>query len=653
MAQKHFKAESKKLLDMMIHSIYTHKEIFLRELISNASDALDKLYYKSLESGASGIKKNDFRIRIQVDKDARTLLISDNGIGMTREELDENLGTIAKSGSRQFIEKMSSADPNGPSPAPVDIIGQFGVGFYSAFMVADQVTVTSKAYGTDQAYVWSSSGAGGYSIEEGEKTSEGTDILLKIKEDTENESYTEFLEPYRLRELIVRYSDYIRYPIQMQSLKEEKAGSDEGKKAPANQEEEQTEKAQAPEWETVNSMIPIWRKQKSKVKASDYNDFYKTKFYDYEDPLRVIRTSVEGVSSFTALLFIPAHPSFDYYSKDFQKGLSLYSSGVLIMDACADLVPDYFNFVKGLVDSQDLSLNISRETLQQDRQVRSIAKNLNKKIEKELKTFLQEDREGYEKFYASFGRQLSYGLYADFGAHKDILQDLVLFPSSYQGKLSSLAEYLDRMKEDQDKIYYACGESKEKIEILPQTRAALEKGYEVLYLTEDIDEFALRMIHDYREKEFCSVQDQSAAWGQGEEEKQRAEEAAKEYKDLLDKIKEIMADKLADIKLSPQLGDAAVCLSTRGGLSLTMEKVMQQMPLSQGIKAERVLEINPDHPVFQSLIDSFRTFASDETDFRTDIRLLYNQALLISGLPLEDPVTFSKDICSLMTKDKK
>lgn len=643
MAKKQFKAESKKLLDLMINSIYTHKEIFLRELISNASDALDKLYYQSLQSGDTGIKRSDFHIDITADKDARTLTISDNGIGMTASELEANLGTIAKSGSLAFKQDHAEDEP-AKGAKPIDIIGQFGVGFYSAFMVADEVTVTSKAYGSDEANRWISKGADGYSVEAAEKSSNGTEIVLHIKEDAEGEDYSHFLEEYSIRSLIKKYSDYIRYPIQMMV---EKHRPKEG----AEPEEGQMPEMESyMELETLNTMEPIWKRQKSKVKQEDYNDYYKSKFGDYQDPARVIRTSVEGVSSYTALLFIPGHTPFDYYTKDYEKGLQLYSSGVMIMDKCKELLPDYFNFVKGLVDSQDLSLNISRETLQHDRQLKNIAKNLEKKIKKELADFMKNDRENYEKFFENFGRQLKYGIYDDFGMHKDVLSDLVLFYSSMEKKMVSLDEYLAKMGEEQQYIYYASGESVEKIDMLPQTEFIKEKGYEILYLTDEIDEFVLQMMRDYKEKEFKSVSAEDITGEETDEQKEAMKKAEEDNKALLDYIKESLAGKVSEVKLSPRLKGSAVCLTTKGNISLEMEKVLNAMPTDQMVKADRILEINPDHAVMTTLKDTFAMGEEGRDMVKTYANLLYSQAVLISGLTVDDPVALGEDICKVITK---
>ena len=640
MAKKQFKAESKKLLDLMINSIYTNREIFLRELISNGSDALDKLYYKALTSGDSGIKKNDFFIEIVPDKDLRTITIRDNGIGMTKDELETNLGTIAKSGSQIFkddsaldaSDTSSKDSPEAKAKKAIDIIGQFGVGFYSAFMVSDLVTVTSKSYSTDgksSVNRWTSSGADGYSVEELPDSAfdmpSGTEIVLHLKEDTDGENFSTFLEDYTLRELVRKYSDYIRYPI--------KLGDD-----------------------TLNTMEPIWKRQKSKVKPEDYNDYYKSKFGDYMDPVRVIRTSVEGVSSFTALMFIPGHTPFDYYSKDFEKGLTLYSSGVMIMERCPDLLPDYFNFVQGLVDSQDLSLNISRETLQQDRQLKNIAKNLEKKIKRELEDFLKNDREEYEKFFGNFGRQLKYGLYDDFGMHKDTLQDLVLFYSSTEKKLVTLAEYVERMKEDQKSIYYAAGESIDKIDLLPQTEYIKNKGYEILYLTDEVDEFVIQMVQDYKDKPFMSVLSEDMSQDETEEDKNRIAKAEEESKDLLEYIKESLSGKIAEVKLSPRLTGSAATLTNKGEISLEMEKVLRSMPMaeSQAFQAERILELNPDHEVMSVMKDAYGDGTNDAGKEKVAryANLLYNQALLISGLPVENPVAFAQEINKLITDQK-
>ena len=632
MATREFKAESKRLLDMMIHSIYTHREIFLRELISNASDAIDKLYYQALTEDISGLSRDDFFIRITPDKDARTLTISDNGVGMNEEELEENLGTIAQSGSLAFKKENDQNEE-------IDIIGQFGVGFYSAFMVSDKVTVITKPYGSEKAWRWESSGAEGYTIEEAEKASHGTDIILTVKPSTEDENYDEFLEPYRLRELVKKYSDYIRYPIKMQV---EHSHLKEG----TGTEDKPAEYETVLEDETLNSMVPIWKKNRSELKPEDYHQFYKEKFFDFQDPLLTIHSSTEGAATYNALLFIPSRPPFDFYTKEFQKGLQLYASGVLIMDKCADLLPDYFSFVRGLVDSQDLSLNISREMLQHDRQLKLIADRLTKKIKSELKSMLEKDREKYETFYKAFGLTLKYGVYSDYGAHKDTLQDLLLFYSSSEKKLVTLAEYKERMKEDQKYIYYACGDTVEKIDRLPQTELLKDHGYEILYLTDDVDEFALKMMRDFDGKEFRSAADKDLGieeTAETEESKARAEES----KELLRFMKDALEGKVKDVRLSTRLKSHPVCLSADGGISLEMEKVLNTMPGDQKVQAERVLELNADHPVFAKLKE---LFASNPDKVKSYAGLLYNQALLIEGLPIEDPVAFSTAVCDLMAE---
>ncbi|MBF1130651.1 MAG: molecular chaperone HtpG [[Eubacterium] sulci] len=638
MAKKQFKAESKKLLDLMIHSIYTNKEIFLRELISNSSDALDKLYYKSLTSGELGIKRNDFYIQITPDKELRTLTIRDNGIGMSKDELENNLGTIAKSGSLGFKEEQEKNKDENAKAKNIDIIGQFGVGFYSAFMVSDIVSVTSKAFGSDDAYRWVSRGADGYTIEEASLDGHGTEIVLTIKEDTDGENYSSFLEEYMIRNLIKKYSDYIRYPIRMMVEKSRPI--------------EETEEGKAPEYEkyseleTLNSMEPIWKRQKSKVKPEEYNDYYKSKYMDYMDPARVIRTNVEGVSSFTALMFIPGHAPFDYYTKEYEKGLQLYSSGVMIMDKCKDLLPDYFNFAKGLVDSQDLSLNISREMLQQDRQLKNIAKNVEKKIKRDLEDFLKNDRDGYEKFFENFGKQLKYGLYESYGMNREVLEDLVLFYSSTEQKNVTLAEYLERMKDDQSAIYYAAGESIKKIDLLPQTEFVKSKGYEILYLPDEMDEFVFNILGQYKEKPFKSVSAEDIAEDDAEA-KENMKKLEEDNKELLEDIKKALGDKVSEVKLSPRLKSSAVCLTTKGDISLEMEKILSAMPMDQGIKAERVLELNPEHSVFDAL-NKIKSEDADGKKLEVYAKLLYDQALLISGIQIDDPVEFSKSICQLI-----
>lgn len=648
MAKKQFKAESKKLLDLMINSIYTHKEIFLRELISNGSDALDKLYYQSLQSGDTGIKRKDFSINITTDKVNHTLTISDNGIGMTSDELESNLGTIAKSGSLSFKQDEALSDSDDKETIKqkkaIDIIGQFGVGFYSAFMIADHVAVTSKFYGSDKAYKWESSGADGYTISETEKSENGTEIVLHLKADNDEENYSKYLEEYTIRNLIKKYSDYIRYPITMLVEKSRpKPGSEDS-------ENKTPETETFMELETLNSMEPIWKKQRSKVKDEEYNEYYKSKFGDWQNPAKVIRTSVEGVSSYTALLFIPEHTPFDYYTKEYEKGLQLYSSGVMIMEKCKELLPDYFNFVKGLVDSQDLSLNISRETLQQDRQLRSIAKNLEKKIKKELEDYLKNDRENYEKFFTAFGKQLKFGIYDNYGMHKETLQDLILFYSSMEKKMVTLSEYVAKMGEDQKYIYYASGESVEKINLLPQTEFIRDKGIEILYLTDEIDEFVLQVMRDYDGKEFKSVSAEDLGNIETEEEKKQLEKNEEDNKELLEFIKDTLGDKVTEVKLSPRLKNAPVCLTTKGELSLEMEKVLSQLPENQNVKAERILEINPEHDVLSTIKNAFDKGDDGKEMVKVYSNLLYNQALLISGLSIDDPVKFGEDICKVITE---
>ena len=629
MAKKQFKAESKRLLDLMINSIYTHKEIFLREIISNASDAIDKLYYQSLtEEGNTGISRDDFGIMIEADKDARTLTITDNGIGMTTEELENNLGTIAKSGSLDFKEEIEKKDE-------IDIIGQFGVGFYSAFMVSDKVTVVSKAYGGEQAYKWESTGADGYTITEAEKDGYGTEITLTLKEDTEDEKYSDYLDSYRIKNLIKTYSDYIRYPIKMMV---EKSKIKEGT---------ENEFESYSELETLNSMVPLWKKNKSEITDEEYNKFYKDKFYDFTDPAKVIYTNVEGVVSYTSLLFIPGKAPYNYYSREYEKGLQLYSSGVLIMDRCEDLLPDYFSFVKGLVDSQDLSLNISREMLQHDIQLRAIAQRIEKKIKSELENMLKNDRDKYVEFFKNFGLQLKFGIYDQMGMNKDKLQDLVMFYSSKEKALVTLAEYVGRMKDEQKYIYYASGESVEKIDKLPQTEMLKDKDYEILYLTDEVDEFALQMLRTYQEKEFKSVSADDLGIEESQEEKEAAEKQAEESKDMLEFMANSLEGKVSEIKLSQRLKSHPVCLTAKGGLSLEMEKVFNAMPMEEKIQAERVLEINAKHPILETLT---KAYEEDKDSVKKYAEILYDQALLIEGLPIEDPVAFSNAVCDLMTK---
>ena len=627
MAMKQFQAESKRLLDLMINSIYTHQEIFLRELISNASDAIDKLYYKTLQDGDTGLSRDDFAIWIKPDKKSRTLTITDNGCGMTQEDLENNLGVIAKSGSLNFKQENEKKED-------IDIIGQFGVGFYSAFMVSDCVTVRSRAYDSDKAYEWQSRGAEGYTIEECQKDDRGTEIILQLKPDTEDEHYDEFLDTYRLRNLVKKYSDYIRYPILMNV---EKSRLKEGSK---------DEYESYVETETLNSMVPLWRKNKNEITPEEYNSFYKEKFHDYADPQKVIHSSTEGTATYNALLFIPSQAPMDYYTRDYEKGLQLYSNGVMIMEKCPDLLPDYFSFVRGLVDSQDLSLNISREMLQHDRQLKIIEGRLEKKIKSELEGMLKNDREGYEKFFKNFGLQLKYGVYSDFGMHKDLLKDLLLFYSSSEKKMTTLAEYVGRMKEGQKYIYYACGETIERLDQLPQTELLRDKDMEILYLTDNVDEFALRVMMNYDEKEFRNISSDDLGL-ETDEEKKEAEKQVEENKDLLTFLKDSLNGKVKEVILSQRLKSHPVCLSTEGAISLEMEKVLNSMPNADAneVKASRVLEINANHPVFATLTKLYDT---DKDKLRTYADLLYNQALLIEGLSVEDPVAFSNQICSLM-----
>ncbi len=629
MALKQFKAESKRLMDLMINSIYTHKEIFLRELISNASDAIDKLYYRTLEDGDTGLSRDDFFIRVDLDKDARTITITDNGVGMTKEELDQNLGVIAKSGSLQFKNDNGQKDD-------VDIIGQFGVGFYSAFMVSDHVTVESKAYGAEEAWLWESKGLEGYQIKTGTKNDRGTTITLHIKSDTEDEKYSEFLEQYRISGLIKKYSDYIRYPIRMEMQKSRRKEPQEEGKDPEYETYYETE--------TINSMTPIWKKSKNEVKDEELNAFYKEKFFDWQDPLRVIRTSTEGAATYSALLFIPKTAPMDYYTREYEKGLQLYASGVLIMDKCADLLPDCYSFVKGLVDSQDLSLNISREMLQHDRQLKLIAGRLEKKITSELTAMLQNDREKYEEFFKAFGLQLKYGVYDNYGAKKDELKDLVLFWSSAEQKPVTLKEYVSRMKEGQSLIYYGCGETVERIMSLPQAEALKEKGYEMLCLTDNVDEFALRILEKYDEKEFRNISADDIDL-MTDEEKEQAKKAAEDHKDMLDAMKEALGDKVQEVKVSGKLKSHPVCLSTDGMISTEMEKVLNSMPTGEKIKAQRVLELNASHPVFQKLCALYGT---DDEKLKTYTEILYDQALLIEGVSIDDPAGFAQKVCSIM-----
>lgn len=626
MEKMQFKSESKRLLDLMINSIYTHREIFLREIISNASDAIDKLCFISLTDDKVGMSRSDFKILIKADKENRTLTVSDNGIGMDKDELENNLGTIASSGSYKFRQQLKDEDKDN-----VDIIGQFGVGFYSAFMVAKEITVITRKYGSDTGYKWQSAGADGYTIEEYNKDTVGTDIIMVLKDDTEEDKYSEYLEQYRLSSLIKKYSDYIRYPIEMDM---ESTKVKEGT-------EEKPEYETVVERKTLNSMVPIWQKAKKDVTKEEYNNFYKEKFFDFEDPLLTITTSVEGVVTYKALLYIPAKTPYNYYTKEYEKGLQLYSSGVMIMENCPDLLPEHFRFVKGVVDSQDLSLNISREMLQHNRQLKLIEEHLEKKIKNELASMLKKDRENYEKFFAAFGRQLKYGLVSDYGAHKDKLSDLILFYSYNQKKLITLDEYVEAMKEDQKYIYFATGESKEIIETLPQTEILKDKGFDFLCCTDEIDEFALNSLSTFKEKEFRSVlnDDLGIESENKEEEKEEGQDA------LITFIKETLGDKVSQVVASKKLKSHPVCLTAQGGISFEMEKYFSVVQPESGMKAQRVLEINMSHPAVKALKDKVTTNIEEAKKY---VQLLYSQSLLIAGLPLENPSEYTDLVCSLM-----
>ena len=638
MENKQFKAESKRLLDLMINSIYTNKEIFLRELISNASDAIDKLYYRSLTDKNVKVNKDDLYIRVTPNKEARTLTIEDNGCGMSKEELEENLGTIAKSGSLAFKE-AAKAKENAEKDDDVNIIGQFGVGFYSAFMVASKVRVESKCYGAEKAYAWESEGAEGYTIDECDKSDFGTKIILTLKADTDDEKYSDFLAEYKIEELIRKYSDYIRYPIKMEVEHEHEVEQPEGEKK-----EPKFEKVRHDE--ILNSMIPIWKKNKSEVSDEDYNNFYQEKFGDYQKPLKVIRTSVEGDVSYTALLYIPSHTPYDYYTKDFKRELQLYSNGVLIMDKCEDLLPDCYGFVRGLVDSPDLSLNISREMLQHDRQLKIIAKNLDKKIKSELLDMLHKNREDYEKFFTTFGTTLKFGVYNDFGLNKDNLKDLLMFHSSTENKLVTLDEYVDRIKEGQDKIYYACGETVDKIELLPQVEAVKEKGYEILYLTENIDEFVVQVLMEHKEKKFINVCANDVDLDT-DEEKEALKKENEENKDMFTLMKETIGEGVQEVRFTHRLKNHPVCLTSEGALSVEMEKVINSMPNDQKVKAQTALEINDSHPIAQKIKD---LYANDKEELKKYTQVLYAQARLIEGLPVENPTQISNLICEIIAK---
>ena len=636
MAKKQFKAESKRLLDLMINSIYTHKEIFLREIISNASDAEDKLAYKALTDDQVPVDRSQLKITIVPDKEKRTLTISDNGVGMTKEELENNLGTIAHSGSLQFKQEMDQEHKG----EDIDVIGQFGVGFYSAFMVADAVTVISKAYGSDEAFMWQSDGTDGYTITPCEKDAPGSDIIMHIKPNADEENYDQYLETYKLQELIKKYSDYIRYPIVMevedyrQKPKPEDAGDD-------YKPEWETVK----EWKTINSMVPLWQRPKAKVTGEEYNSFYKEKFMDWQDPLAVIHTSAEGAVTYKALLYIPPKAPYDFYTREYQKGLQLYSSGVMIMDKCADLLPDYFRFVKGVVDSPDFSLNISREILQHDRQLKVIANALEKKIKGELEKMQKDDPEKYEKFWAAFGSQIKYGVVADYGAHKDKLKDLLLFWSSKEGKNTTLAAYKDRMSEDQPYYYYACGESVDKIAKLPQVERILDKGYEILYCTEDVDDFVMQALGEIDGKKFMSATAEDAL-PQTDEEKKQAEEKAEAGKPVLEAVKNVLGDQVKEVRISKILKSGACCLSADGPVSLEMERYMRKLEGGEHMKAQRVLELNADSAPYAALKKAVD--AGDQATVEKYSKLLYGQALLLADLPLENPSEYAELVCSLM-----
>ena len=635
MAKKQFKAESKRLLDLMINSIYTHKEIFLRELISNASDATDKLYYNAMQEGKTGITRDSLPIELKLDKENRKFIIEDHGCGMTADEMESNLGTIARSGSLAFKQENGKQDD-------IDIIGQFGVGFYAAFMVASHVEVVSRAVGSEEANRWESDGAAGYVITPCEKSDNGTRITLTIKENTENENYDEFLESYHIQSLVKKYSDYIRYPIKMDMIKSRM------KDKPADAGEDYQ-----PEWEeytensTLNSMVPIWKKSKSELSDEDYNAFYRTKFYDYQAPLRHIHTSTEGAVTYTAMLFIPSHASMDYYTKDYEKGLQLYSNGVLIMDKCADLLPDHFSFVRGMVDTADLSLNISREMLQHDRHLKAIAQSIEKKIKSELLKMQKDERDNYEQFWKAFGRQLKYGAYAEYGAHKDLLQDLLMYHSTSEDKLVTLSEYVSRMKEEQKYIYYACGETVEKIKLLPAMEALCDKGYEVLCLDDNIDEFCVKMLAKYNEKEFKSITDADLGL-ESEDEKEEIKKLSEENAGLLGKLGEALTGKVSKVELTGRLKSHPCCLRAEGPVTLEMEKVLNQQAMdeSQRVRAERVLELNADHPVFRKLC-ALQAENSDQVATYADI--LYTQAMLIEGMPIDDPVAYANAVCELIS----
>ena len=633
MAVRQFKAESKKLMDLMINSIYTNREIFLRELISNASDACDKRYFKSLTDTSIGIKREDLGLHLQADKDTRTLTLSDNGLGMTKDELEKNLGTIARSGSLDFKNENQSDN--------IDIIGQFGVGFYSAFMVAAKVTVISKAQGSDEAWQWESKGVEGYTMTPAEKDDVGTDIIMVMKEDTDADNYSQYLEESTIVDLVKKYSDYIRYPITMEREK-----SREKPKPEDAGEDYKPEYESYIETETLNSMVPLWKRDKKEVKDEDYNEFYKSKFNDYTDPLRVITSKTEGTATYTAMLFVPGRTPYDYYTKEYEKGLALYASGVMIMEKCSDLLPDYFSFIKGVVDSEDLSLNISRETLQKDSQLKLIRNSLEKKIKNELHAMLVNDREKYETFWNAFGRQIKFGIYGDYGMHKDLLGDLLLFYSAKEKKLVTLDEYVEAMGEDQKCIYFAAGDEADRLAKLPNAQLVLSKGYDLLLCSEDVDEFCLQILQNYKEKEFKNINSGDLGL-ESEDEKKAAEQTAEENKDLFEEIKKALSGKVKEVKVNPTLQDHPVSLSSEGGLSMEMEKVLRKMPSNnEGMESTKVLELNPNHPAFAALKAAHE--AGDAEKVNNYAALLYNQALLIEGLPIEDPVAYAQLVCGLM-----
>lgn len=643
--KKQFKAESKRLLDLMINSIYTHKEIFLRELVSNASDAIDKLYYQALSENLQDINRDDFKIEIALDKENRTITIQDNGIGMDKAEMEENLGTIAKSGSLAFKEKL--AQEEGKQEEDVDIIGQFGVGFYSAFMVANRVDVTSRKYNEDIAYRWSSDASDGYTIDEVSKDTHGTEIVLYLKDNSEDEDYDKYLSQYEIEGLIKKYSDYIRYPIEME-VEVQKEVKNESQNDDEQDESKEPVYETVQETKTLNSMVPLWKRPKKEITKEEYDAFYKDKFDDFNDPQKVIHTSVEGTVSFDALLYIPSKAPYNYYSQDYQKGLQLYSRGVFIMDKAEELIPEYFRFVKGLVDSQDLSLNISREMLQHDRQLKVIASRIEKKIKSELVLMLNNDREEYEKFWNNFGLQIKFGVYNNYGMDKEKLQDLLLFYSSKEQKLVTLDEYVNRMEEGQESIYFMSGDSVEKIDKLPQCALVKEKGYEILYLTDNVDEFVMQTLSTYKEKKFKNISQGDLDLA-SEDEKKELEAKAEENKDLLTHIKEALKDQVKEVKISARLIDDPVCLSTEEGLSFEMEKVLSAMPEGNpyGMKAPRILEINPNHDIFKALQSVYQKDPDAVNDYAD---LLYQQALLIEGFPIDDPMEFSRKICAFMVK---